>query len=82
MKKIKYQIAIVGSQYLTVEMADGLYFYLFDFNESNLKEYPPQLLTEESIKENFGYEFEFFDEISNKEYSSLDVIFREVELNF
>jgi hypothetical protein len=77
---IKYQIAIIGDKYLVAEMADGMYFFLFDFTKENLEINPPQLLTESQTDEFYGDEFEFFDENTGEEYSSLDVIFREVEV--
>jgi len=76
---IKYQIAMIGNQYLITEMAD---YFLFDFTEENLEQHPPQLLSEREVRDYYGDEFEFFvDNDDSKEYSSLDIIFREVELN-
>jgi hypothetical protein len=37
---IKYQIAMIGNQYLIAEMADGIYYFLFDFTEENLEQHP------------------------------------------
>lgn len=81
--KVKYQIAIIpsnsGNKYLVYEMLDGIYFYLFEENSENLKISPPKLLTEEDVNE-FREEFDFFDENTGDKYSSLDIIFKEVEL--
>ena len=79
---IKYQIAMIGNQYLIAEMADGIYYFLFDFTEENLEQHPPQLLSQREVRDYYGDEFEFFvDNDDSKEYSSLDIIFREVELS-
>jgi hypothetical protein len=78
--KVKYQIAMIGDKYLVAEMADGMYYFLFDAKKEELELHPPQLLTDEQTTEFYGYEFGFIDEITSNEYSSLDIIFRQVEI--
>jgi hypothetical protein len=35
--KIKYQIAMIDNKYLVAEMADGMYYFLFDEKKENLE---------------------------------------------